>query len=605
MVGALSADSCSPHLSDLNSLLAAKVKTLNMADVLANAADFQFNFTSLECQAASVCDFQIDSSSPTNDAEQIHLDVAGVDLTCSGHFAYEGTAWETKLFKGSADIAANIKDAGLSFKLLKAGAMPSAVSLPAGECSLSLPADSITMTFSGHTLTADLLELFRGIVDSIIKQEAGKKACPGLENFVASEQDMAVWGFASAMAVTVPKEPSPVMETTLMTMALDAAPAGKYMGSKKVLGQTIAAAFTVTGNTIDIAISGVATIDCPKEAFTLSGDTFNIPGVSTAGDCLKDALSSNKVTLSSVNYDSASNKITVHAKYLFITVSVVLDHATDASSVAMMYELFADAAPAGKYIGSKSVLGQTVEASITIDSAAALDFALSGVATIDCPKEAYTLSGGAFAIPGTTTAGDCLNTALSSNKVTLSSVTYDATSNQITVDAKYLFLKVSVVLNSATSVNWSPVPEIISASAAVSAANTVPVLARLRRVQSEDTWTSSLTAAFAGVAPKGKYAGSKSVLGHAIDAAMVFESSTALDFTISGAFSIDCPNEAYTLSGGDLNIPGDSTKGDCLNNALSSAKVTLSSVTYDATSNEITVKAKKLFFTITVVLTHQ
>jgi len=113
-----------------------------------------------------------------------------------------------------------------------------------------------------------------------------------------------------------------------------------------------------------------------------------------------------------------------------------------------MEAMFADSTPSGTYKGTKSVLGQSVDATVTIDDASHFDMDISGVASISCKNEAYTLSGGKFSVPGATTSGDCLHDALTSNNVALSSMTYDATSDEISVSVKYeSFLTVSVVLS--------------------------------------------------------------------------------------------------------------------------------------------------------------
>jgi C1A family cysteine protease len=118
-----------------------------------------------------------------------------------------------------------------------------------------------------------------------------------------------------------------------------------------------------------------------------------------------------------------------------------------------MRQVYADVTPSGTYSGSKSVVGQSITATIKFEDDSHFDFAISGAASIDCDDESFTLSDGTFNIPGATTSGDCLEEALDKNNVDLSSVTYDATSDEITVSVKYEgFLKISVVLNKQSSV---------------------------------------------------------------------------------------------------------------------------------------------------------
>jgi hypothetical protein len=112
-----------------------------------------------------------------------------------------------------------------------------------------------------------------------------------------------------------------------------------------------------------------------------------------------------------------------------------------------MEAMYSATTPTGTYKGTKSVLGQSVDATVTIDDASHFDFDISGVASISCKNEAFTLDGGKFSVPGADTAGDCLHDALSQNNVALSSMTYDATSDEISVSVKYEgFLTVNVVL---------------------------------------------------------------------------------------------------------------------------------------------------------------
>jgi C1A family cysteine protease len=110
--------------------------------------------------------------------------------------------------------------------------------------------------------------------------------------------------------------------------------------------------------------------------------------------------------------------------------------------------MYAATTPTGTYKGTKSVLGQSVDVTVKIDDASHFDFDISGVATLSCKNEEFSLSGGNFVVPGATKSGDCIHDALSQNNVALSSMTYDATSDEISVSVKYeSFLTVSVVLS--------------------------------------------------------------------------------------------------------------------------------------------------------------
>ena len=63
-----------------------------------------------------------------------------------------------------------------------------------------------------------------------------------------------------------------------------------------------------------------------------------------------------------------------------------------------------------------------------------LDFKISGTVALECDHEAFTFASGTISITGVNTAGDCVHDALSSNGVGLSGVTYDAKTDQVTIE---------------------------------------------------------------------------------------------------------------------------------------------------------------------------
>ena len=50
-----------------------------------------------------------------------------------------------------------------------------------------------------------------------------------------------------------------------------AAPLGKYVGEKRILGATIHVEITSKGSICDIELTGIKTISCPAEAFAFDG----------------------------------------------------------------------------------------------------------------------------------------------------------------------------------------------------------------------------------------------------------------------------------------------------------------------------------------------
>merc|ERR1711907_627484 len=105
-------------------------------------------------------------------------------------------------------------------------------------------------------------------------------------------------------------------------------------------------------------------------------------------------------------------------------------------------------------------------------------------------------------------------------------------------------------------------------------------------------------------APSGTYTGEKKILGEDIKASVTIDDSSHMDLVISGAISISCKNEAYSLSGSTVNVPGASKAGDCIHDALQKETLSLEGITYDSGANTVTIKVKKSFIGVTFVLTH-
>mmetsp|Transcript_50587 Transcript_50587/g.83853 ORF Transcript_50587/g.83853 Transcript_50587/m.83853 type:complete len:176 (-) Transcript_50587:86-613(-) len=65
------------------------------------------------------------------------------------------------------------------------------------------------------------------------------------------------------------------------------------------------------------------------EAFAYDGkSTITLPNENTPGDCIHDKLVKDKVSISSITYDSISDAITINVTYIFIDVSVLLSKVT-------------------------------------------------------------------------------------------------------------------------------------------------------------------------------------------------------------------------------------------------------------------------------------
>jgi len=103
--------------------------------------------------------------------------------------------------------------------------------------------------------------------------------------------------------------------------------------------------------------------------------------------------------------------------------------------------------PAGTYHGAKTILGETIDATVKIDDASKMDLTIKGAVSISCAGEGYKYDGSsAITLPGMKTAGDCVYEALQGEPVSIKSIAYDTSADQIKVTAKYTFVSVSVTL---------------------------------------------------------------------------------------------------------------------------------------------------------------
>jgi hypothetical protein len=112
---------------------------------------------------------------------------------------------------------------------------------------------------------------------------------------------------------------------SLVSAALAAAPTGSYEGSVTKLGQTITTHVDVVDESkMNLKISGMFSIDCPEEAYTISGSDISVDGAETPGNCVHDGLDDNHVKLDGITYDEAGDEITVAVKSLGMSIDTVL-----------------------------------------------------------------------------------------------------------------------------------------------------------------------------------------------------------------------------------------------------------------------------------------
>ncbi len=112
--------------------------------------------------------------------------------------------------------------------------------------------------------------------------------------------------------------------------------------------------------------------------------------------------------------------------------------------------------PVGTYCGSKTVFGETVNCVVRFKSAELLDFVISGDFAIDCSDEYYSVDGSSVVLRDIGLVGDCTHDALTDNKITLNSITYDAVSNKLDVSVKYSVAKIDVLLTPCSGNNMIP-----------------------------------------------------------------------------------------------------------------------------------------------------
>jgi hypothetical protein len=229
-------------------------------------------------------------------------------------------------------------------------------------------------------------------------------------------------------------------------------------------------------------------------------------------------------------------------------------------------------APEGSYAGSKTILGETINAAVAINDDSTLDFTISGVIDIDCAGEEYTMSGDDISVTHVTESGDCAHDALDDNSVTLKSITYDEDKDEITVSVKYSVMSVDITLTKTGLLGW--------------------------KVTSKPVKVLTAT-------PTGTYKGSVTKLGQTVNTQVDVVDDKTMNLIISGPISISCSGEEYTLSGDEVTVDHITEAGDCAHDALDDNNVELKGITYDESKDEITVSVKYSVLSLDIVLGHQ
>jgi hypothetical protein len=114
--------------------------------------------------------------------------------------------------------------------------------------------------------------------------------------------------------------------------------------------------------------------------------------------------------------------------------------------ISVLTALLAATVPSGTYVGSKTIFGETIGASVSFHDADTLDFAITGAFALNCADEVYQINGSEIVLTNIGVAGDCAHDALADNGVTLTDIVYDGAKDQITVSVKYSVAKIDLVL---------------------------------------------------------------------------------------------------------------------------------------------------------------
>jgi len=120
-------------------------------------------------------------------------------------------------------------------------------------------------------------------------------------------------------------------------------------------------------------------------------------------------------------------------------------------SIATLLALTTDSSPEGTYTGSKTILGQSIDATVHVDTST-LDLSVSGAFSLDCPGEPYQLVENDVSLLNLADPTDCIARSLSDEGATLERVVYDGDDNTVSVTVKHGIAKLDLVLTKTSSV---------------------------------------------------------------------------------------------------------------------------------------------------------
>jgi hypothetical protein len=102
--------------------------------------------------------------------------------------------------------------------------------------------------------------------------------------------------------------------------------------------------------------------------------------------------------------------------------------------------------PSGKYLGSKSLFGETIQANVNFKDTSNLDISISGDFVLNCADESYSVTNNQIVLDDIDIVGDCAHDALVDNNIVIQSIAYDSSRNDITLTVVYSVLHLDIVL---------------------------------------------------------------------------------------------------------------------------------------------------------------
>lgn len=105
--------------------------------------------------------------------------------------------------------------------------------------------------------------------------------------------------------------------------------------------------------------------------------------------------------------------------------------------------------------------------------------------------------------------------------------------------------------------------------------------------------------------PNGIYTGSKTIFGESINGIVNVKDTKTLDFSITGDFTLDCKDEAYSMVDDEILLSNINVVGDCTHDALVDNKITLEEIIFIPDTNEIVVSVKYALLNLDIVLTKE